>query len=182
MRTAVVGLVTMTVGCLLFVPASASGIVRHVPVRAVRARGRHHDRAGGRQSVDLDARQTANGAQPTDLCAGIQFAGHDDIPSVGSILILGSLRRSTRRPCPGRRSMRSAARRRASSNTPTSASPRPCWWSRPSSGCAAIPGRTAAGAEPHPADAFAAARTAAFRLRGARASSCTSAPRWPSAR
>ena len=56
MRTAAVGLLTMTAGCLLFIPASQSARVPAVPARAVRARGRHHHRAGGRQPADLAAR------------------------------------------------------------------------------------------------------------------------------
>ena len=62
MRTAVVGLLTMTAGCLLFIPASSSSLFGAVPAGAVRAGGRHHHRAGGGQSADLDAGRAADGA------------------------------------------------------------------------------------------------------------------------
>ena len=79
MRGAAAGLVTMMVGCLLFIPASSTATYGAVPVRAVRARQRRGARPDRRQSADHAARPAAHGVQPPDLRAGVQFARHDDL-------------------------------------------------------------------------------------------------------
>ena len=56
MRAAVLGLLMMTAGCLLFIPASSSGIFGCISRSAVRAGGRNHRRSSGGQSADLHAR------------------------------------------------------------------------------------------------------------------------------
>ena len=78
MRTAVFGLADDDGGLSAVHSGVRLGPVRAFSRRAVRAGRRHHDRAGGRESVDLDARAAGDRAQPTDLCAGLQLARHDD--------------------------------------------------------------------------------------------------------
>ena len=55
MRGAVVGLLTMMVGCLLFIPASRDRDLRLVPARSVRAGERRGRRSGRLQSADQPA-------------------------------------------------------------------------------------------------------------------------------
>jgi hypothetical protein len=55
-RSAVVGLLLMMTGC---------------------RRRRHYGGAGGRESLDLAPRTAGHGAQPSHVCPGVQFAGHD---------------------------------------------------------------------------------------------------------
>ena len=65
------------------VPAVRAGLlggaVSGVSRRALRARLRHHDRAGGRQPAHLDARPPGHRTQPADLRAGLQLPRHDDL-------------------------------------------------------------------------------------------------------
>jgi FHS family L-fucose permease-like MFS transporter len=61
MRGATIGLLTMMGGCILFVPASLS-YVRRLPVGALRAGERHHDRASRGQPADLRAWSAEDGA------------------------------------------------------------------------------------------------------------------------
>ncbi len=77
MRSAVVGLLLMMIGCLLFIPASSSAVFQDVLGGAVhRGRG-HHGGAGGRESADLAPRTAGDGAQPAHVRTGVQFARHD---------------------------------------------------------------------------------------------------------
>jgi hypothetical protein len=55
MRSAVIGLLMMTAGCLMFVPASSSGLFVTLSCRSVRAPGRDHHCTSGHQSIDFDA-------------------------------------------------------------------------------------------------------------------------------
>ena len=80
MRTAAIGLVTMTLGWPAVHSRLAIRHLRGVPVRAVRAGERHHHRPGRRQPFDLAARPPGDGIEPADLRAGVQFARHDDLP------------------------------------------------------------------------------------------------------
>ena len=56
MRAAMIGLMTMTAGCLLLVPASSSGLFVNLLGTLLRPGGRHHHRSGGDQSADFHAR------------------------------------------------------------------------------------------------------------------------------
>ena len=76
MRTAAIGLVLMTAGCLLFVPASSSALFIVFLASSIRIGLRHHHRSGGREPADLAAGTGADRSQPADLCAGVQFPGH----------------------------------------------------------------------------------------------------------
>ena len=79
MRGAVVGLLTMMAGCLLFIPASRSADLSAVPARPVRARERRGDCPGRLQPADLAAWPGEDSAQPADFCPGVQFAGHHGV-------------------------------------------------------------------------------------------------------
>ena len=80
MRTAVVGLIAMTAGCLLFVPASRSGLfVMFLAALFVLAAGITIVQVVANPS-DLDARAAGDRAQPADVRAGVQFARHHDVP------------------------------------------------------------------------------------------------------
>ena len=56
MRAAMIGLMTMTAGCLLLVPLSSSGLFVNFLGALLRPGGRHHHRSGGDQSADFHAR------------------------------------------------------------------------------------------------------------------------------
>ena len=92
LRAAAIGLVTMALGCLLFVPASSFGLFRDVPSRDLRAGLRHHDCAGGRQSADLDAGAPATAHSRLTFAQAFNSLGTTIFPYVGSILILRSLK------------------------------------------------------------------------------------------
>jgi hypothetical protein len=80
MRTAVVGLLTMTAGCLLFIPAASSSLFAAFLLALFVLAAGITDRAGGGQSADLDAGRAADGAQPPDLRPGLQLARHHRLP------------------------------------------------------------------------------------------------------
>ena len=90
MRGAVAGLLTMMVGCLLFIPASKTRLT-DFSCRSVRAGQRRGVGAGRCQSTDLVARQAGDGAQPPDFCASVQFARYNNLPNCRLNPDLGSL-------------------------------------------------------------------------------------------
>ncbi len=79
MRSAVVGLLTMTAGCLLFMPASSHGLFGlFLLALFVLASGITTVQVVA-NPADLHARAGAHRQQPPDLCAGVQLARHDHI-------------------------------------------------------------------------------------------------------
>ena len=108
-----IGLAAMTAGCLLFVPASASRSVPGLPVCAVRARQRHHHRAGRGQSADLHARPAADGASRLTFAQAFNSLGTTCSRMSAPLLILGSLRQGRPRRSPARRSTPIARQRDA---------------------------------------------------------------------
>ncbi len=93
MRSAVVGLLDHDGGLSAVHPRVLVRLVRAVLGRPVRAGLRHHHRAGGRESLDLDAGAGAHRQQPADLRAGVQLAGHHHLPLRRFDSDLGSLAR-----------------------------------------------------------------------------------------
>ena len=76
-RTMVVGLLTMGVGALLFIPAAQRSILSAVSHRADGSRRRNHGLAGSSQSLRRGARSAGDGFQPPESHASLQFARND---------------------------------------------------------------------------------------------------------
>ena len=77
-KTMVVGLCTMGLGALLFIPA-ASVPVLSIVSRSLNGPGRgHHSLAGRGQSIRRRARPAGHGFQSTESGAGVQFPGDND--------------------------------------------------------------------------------------------------------
>jgi len=136
MRSAVVGLLTLTVGCLLFIPASSYGLFGLFLLALFVL-------ASGITTVQVVANPLISMLGPARTASSrLTFAqafnslGTTLFPYVGSILILGSLA-TIRKLCRGRHSMPSAASRPRWWCIPTSASRlRWCCWP-PLYGCGA---------------------------------------------
>ena len=80
MRAAALGLLTMTAGCLLFIPAAAAGTFGVFLVALfVLATGIVIVQVVANPLISLLG-APAHGAQPPDLCAGVQLARHDGVP------------------------------------------------------------------------------------------------------
>ncbi len=118
MRSAVVGLLIMTAGCLLFVPASAYGLFDlFLLALFVLASGITIVQVVANPLISLLGPPAMASSRST-FAQAFNSLGTTIFPYVGSILIWVRWRRSTRRRCPAPRSTRFAASRRASSCTP----------------------------------------------------------------
>ena len=110
MRTAVIGLLTMTAGCVLFMPASASGVfVAFLLALFVLASGITIVQVVANPLISL--RPAVDRAQSPHVCAGVQFARHDGV-SVRRIDLDSRLARDHGSAGADRRRTRSVSSRR----------------------------------------------------------------------
>ena len=76
----VTGLAVAGVGCAAFYPAATAALLRAFSGRTLCTGVRHHAAAGRRQPLCRHPGRSANGSEPVEPHAGLQFGGHDGRP------------------------------------------------------------------------------------------------------